>query len=244
MFMLNYTHMDSAKHTIEDSLQYLQRGPAAEVLRLLQRNGPMSAKQLQAELGVRSLNAVREQLSSLSAAGLIRANSVRGGTGRPAFVYMLSEKAQALFPKGYDVLLKLLLEELDDQLGHERLQQILTGVSVRLAEHYSSHSGGSELEQRLASLAEALAQRGTPITIDERDDAVILHEYTCPYFTVAQENDGVCQIEQQMLEQVLGRKARLTRRIVDGHAGCQFIVEGVKRPKEPSAENDNRLQQT
>jgi predicted ArsR family transcriptional regulator len=241
--MLNCIYMDIAKQTSEDSLNYLQRGPAGEILRLLQRHGPMSVKQLQAELGVRSLNAVREQLSSLSAAGLIRADSVRGGAGRPAFMYMLSDKAQALFPKGYDVLLKLLLEELDAQLGQEGLQQVLTGVSARLAEHYSGQAEGPELEQRLAALSEALAKRGTPITIDEREDAVILHEYTCPYFNVAQQSAEVCQIEQQMLEQVLGRKAQLTKRIVDGHAGCQFVVEGWKNKEstQPGApENDNR----
>lgn len=235
--------MEIAKPTTEDSLQYLQRGPSAEILRLLQHNGPLSAKQLQAELGVRSLNAVREQLSSLTASGLITASAVRRGTGRPAYLYMLSDKAQALFPKGYDVLLKLLLEELDDQLGQERLQQILTGVSTRLAQHYGGQTESAELEQRLAVLAQALAQRGTPIIIDESEDAVVLHEYTCPYFSVAQENDEVCQIEQQMLEQVLGRKARLTKRLVDGHAGCQFVVDGVKRATDTStAENDNRLQ--
>lgn len=234
--------MEIAKQTSEDSLQYMQRGPAGEILRLLQHNGPMSAKQLQAELGVRSLNAVREQLSSLTAAGLISANAVRGGTGRPAYLYMLSDKAQALFPKGYDVLLKLLLEELDDQLGHERLQQILTGVSTRLAQHYGGQTESVELEQRLAVLAQALAQRGTPIIIHEHEDVVILHEYTCPYFNVAQENDEVCQIEQQMMEQVLGRKATLTKRLVDGHAGCQFVVEGLKRSTDTSTgENDNRL---
>jgi predicted ArsR family transcriptional regulator len=220
--------MEMAKHTGDDSLNYLQRGPAGEILRLLQRNGPMSTKQLQAELGVRSLNAVREQLNSLSAAGLIRASSVRGGAGRPAYLYGLSEKAQGLFPKGYDVLLKLLLEELDTQLGHERLQEILAGVSAKLAEQYGGLAEGQELEQRLAALAQALAKQGTPIAIDEHEGSVILHEYTCPYFNVAQENAEVCQIEQQMLEQVLGHKTRLTQRIVDGHVGCQFVLEDWK----------------
>ncbi|HEX6289995.1 MAG TPA: helix-turn-helix domain-containing protein [Herpetosiphonaceae bacterium] len=224
--------MDTAKQTSDDSLSYLQRGPSGEILRLLQRNGPMSAKELQAALGVRSLNAVREQLNSLTAAGLIRANTVRRGAGRPAYMYALSDKAQALFPKGYDVLLKLLLEELDAQLGAERVQQILAGVSGRLAAEYGGHADGQELEQRLAALAQALDKRGTPIAIAEHEDSVVLHEYTCPYFNVAQENAEVCQIEQQMLEQVLGRKARLTKRIVDGHAGCQFVVDGRKeRPK-------------
>jgi predicted ArsR family transcriptional regulator len=120
---------------------------------------------------------------------------------------------------------------------------VLSGVGTRLAQHYSGQAEGPELEQRLAALSEALAKRGTPIMIDQREDTVILHEYTCPYFTVAQQSGEVCRIEQQMLEQVLGRKAQLTQRIVDGHAGCQFVVEGRKnkasaQPNVP--ENDNR----
>lgn len=208
-----------------DGANYLQRGPASEILRLLQHNGPQTVQQLRAALGVSSLNAVREQLLGLSAAGLVQASVVRKGAGRPANRYALTNKAQALFPKGYDVLLKLLLHEIVAQQGHDQLAHLLAGVSARLAEQYGGQNNGQALEERLHTLAQAFAARGTPITLVARDDAVLLHEYSCPYFNVAQIDNHVCAIEQQMLEQVLGRKVQLTQRMVDGHVGCQFVIE-------------------
>jgi predicted ArsR family transcriptional regulator len=222
--------MEMANRQANDGLQLLQRGPAAEILRLLQRNGPSSARDLQSALGVRSRNAVREQLMWLEAAGLLRAETRRSGQGRPAQMYTLSDRAQALFPKGYDVLLKLLLDEIGARHGRDGLQELLDGVSVRLAEQYGGKDSGQELEQRLQVLAEAFDARGTSIAIVEYDDAVAVHEYSCPYFNVAQTDSHVCAVEKQMLEQVLGRDVQLTRRMVDGHSACEFLV-GERRDR-------------
>ncbi len=221
--------MEADNRQANDGLQLLQRGPAAEILRLLQRNGPLSARELQSALGVRSRNAVREQLLWLEAAGLLRAATRRSGQGRPAQVYTLSERAQALFPKGYDVLLKLLLEEIGARHGRDGLELLLDGVSARLAEQYGGKAGGQELAERLQVLAEAFDAHGIPITIVEQGDAVAVHEYSCPYYNVAQSESHVCAVEKQMLEQVLGRDVQLTRRMVDGHAGCEFLVGGRTR---------------
>lgn len=219
--------METSKGTEAPGVRYLQRGPASEILRLLQRNGPMNIKQLRAALGVSSLNAVREQLLGLTAAELVQSSVVRQGAGRPAHMYALTDKAQALFPKGYDVLLKLLLEEILVQQGRDRLQALLAGVSIRLAEQYGGQDDGQALHERLRSLAQAFDARGTPISIVERGDAVLVHEYSCPYFNVAQIDHHVCTIEQQMLERVLGRKVELTQRMVDGHIGCQFMISNM-----------------
>lgn len=232
--MLNYVVMETAKRTQDESLTYLQRGPAGEILRLLQRNGPMSTKQLRAALGVSSLNGVREQLTSLAAAGLVQTSTLRQGAGRPTHLYALSDKAQALFPQGYDVLLRLLLQEIEAQHGREQLRTILAGVSARLADEYGGQAAEQELSERLRTLASVSADRGTPIAIVERDNAVLLHEYSCPYFNVAQQSDDVCAIEQRMLEQVLGRKVRLTQRMVDGHVGCQFVVDDTIPDSDPT----------
>lgn len=225
--MLNFEQMETAKWTSEDRISLTQRGPAGEILRLLQQNGPMSTKQLRAALGVSSLNAVREPLTGLAAAGLVQTSTMRQGAGRPTHLYALSEKAQALFPKGYDVLLKLLLEELAARVSREELQAILGGVSTRLAERYDGGEDGQALVERVAALARSFAEQGTPIAIVEHADELRLHEYSCPYYSVAQESSHICGIEQQMLEQVLGRPVRLTQRIVDGHAGCRFVIDGA-----------------
>ncbi|WP_026370913.1 helix-turn-helix transcriptional regulator [Kallotenue papyrolyticum] len=213
------------KPTSNDVLSLIGRGPSSRILELLQRHGPMSAKQLQAALGVSSLNAVREPLLSLSAAGLVRAEPVRRGAGRPSYLYALTDKAQALFPKGYDVLLRLLLEELLAQHGRDALRAMLQRVGQRLAREYAGNAEGQAIEERLQALAAALDARGTPINIVETGDTIMLHEYCCPYYDVAQRTSDVCAIERQMLEQVLGRPVRLMRRIVDGHVDCQFMVE-------------------
>lgn len=215
--------MSGLPHSTVDAALQLQRSPAGTILRLLQRHGPLTIKQLQAELGVRSLNAVREQLSHLNAAGLITASTQRRGAGRPAHVYALSEHAQRLFPNGYDLLLKLLLEELAEREGRDELQEILSGVGARLADQFGEQK--NELEQRLYALAQTSEVRGTPITIHDEDGVTTLHKYNCPYFDLAKSTNAVCVVEQRMIEQVLGRNVRLTERIVDGHTGCCFVVD-------------------
>ena len=157
-------------------------------------------------------------------AGSGRIAAGRNATQRPgtagAGVYTGSERAQALFPKGYDVLLKLLLEEIGARQAATGWSSLLDGVSARLAEQYGGKAGGQELAERLQVLAEAFDAHGIPITIVEQGDAVAVHEYSCPYYNVAQSESHVCAVEKQMLEQVLGRDVELTRRMVDGHAGC------------------------
>lgn len=213
--------MTKASLTTSDQLP-LQRGPASMILRSLQQHGSRTIKQLQGDLGVRSLNAVREQLAYLSAAGLISATPQRHGTGRPAHVYALSAQGHALFPSGYDVLLQLLLDEIAARDGEQQVQDLLRGVGERLAAQFDGHMG--DLHERLAALIETSSARGTPITLHEDNGAIRLHRYTCPYFALAQTTDAVCGAEQHMIEQVLGRAVELTERIVDGHVGCCFVV--------------------
>lgn len=215
--------MTKASHTTDQQILPLQRGPAGAILRSLQQHGPRTIKQLQAELGVRSVNAVREQLASLSAAGLITATTQRHGTGRPAHVYALSERAHALFPNGYDVLLRLLLDEIAARGGNDHVQDLLRGVGERLADQFGGHAG--EPQDRLDTLVETLGARGTPITLHEANGTTTLHKYTCPYFDLAKSSDAVCGAEQHMIEQVLGRSVELTERLVDGHTGCCFVVQ-------------------
>jgi predicted ArsR family transcriptional regulator len=218
--------MTKVSPTTDEQILPLQRGPAGAILRSLRQHGPRTIKQLQAELGVRSLNAVREQLTSLSAAGLITATTQRHGTGRPAHVYALSERAHALFPNGYDVLLRLLLDEIAAREGREQVQNLLRGVGERLADQFAGDAG--ELQERLDTLIEGSGARGTPITLHEANGTTTLHKYTCPYFELAKATDAVCGAEQHMIEQVLGRSVELTERLVDGYAGCCFVVQDQK----------------
>jgi predicted ArsR family transcriptional regulator len=65
-----------------------------------------------------------------------------------------------------------------------------------------------------------------PINVVERaEGGWTVSEYACPYFEVAKTHDSVCSMERQMLESALGHEVQLTRRMVEGHTGCHFLVK-------------------
>ena len=74
----------------------LEGSPRAEVLRIVQRQGSASVKELEAGMGV-TTTAVREQVAHLLREGFLQATRVRGEIGRPYYVYSLTAKAQELF---------------------------------------------------------------------------------------------------------------------------------------------------
>ena len=207
-----------------DQVSLGQRGPAAEILRMLQRQGPKNVKALETELGV-STNAVREQLQQLQNAGLVQVSKVRRGAGRPAHVYSLSEKAQALFPQPYDVVLKLLIEEIVSADGVASAQRMLNSVGQRMAEGLSDEDGSLSLRERIEVTAAALGARGMPITVSENGDSLTLHSWACPYHQLARSHQGICEMEQHMLERALGASVTITERMPDGFAGCKFVIE-------------------
>ena len=77
--------------------------PAGQILKLLQQQGPLSIKEIEAALGV-TTTAVRQQLVTLMTTGMVTAETVREKRGRPHAVYRLTEKGQALFAHGYEEL--------------------------------------------------------------------------------------------------------------------------------------------
>src|SRR5437762_130307 len=117
----------------------VEGSPRAEVLRIIQRLGSASVKDLESGMGV-TTTAVREQVAHLLTEGFLQATRVRGDIGRPYYVYSLTAKAQDLFPKDYATLAVLLLEETLAIGGQEGLRALLNRVSRRLAGQLENHT--------------------------------------------------------------------------------------------------------
>ena len=69
-----------------------------------------------------------------------------------------------------------------------------------------------------------LDQRGIAVKIVKTDGGYILEEYGCPYHNVAMENREVCEMERQVLTQLLESGVKLTQCVLDGHQNCQFAI--------------------
>lgn len=191
-----------------------------QILTFLQRNGEATIRELEIELGV-STTAVREHLINLDARGYIATRLIRNGRGRPRIVYSLTEQARDVFPRSYDTLVTVLLDEIARQQGEQGLTQLLDSVSERLAEGYQ-RGGKGDLESRMSNVQKMMESRGIPVEV--QPDSHGFTFYACPYHEVALEHAGVCAMEKHMLEQVLGQSIQNETSIRAGSRVCSFSV--------------------
>src|SRR5437773_11688363 len=81
------------------------------ILEYLQRNGRATVKELGQLLGLTSTG-IRQHLTVLERDGLVAVRQERRRVGRPNLVYSLTDEADRVFPKTYDVLASALLQAL------------------------------------------------------------------------------------------------------------------------------------
>lgn len=202
----------------------LDKSPAGQILKLLQRQGALSIKEIEVALGV-TTNAVRQQITALLAEGFVTATTVREKRGRPHAIYSLTDHGQALFARGYEDLALVLLEEVLGMAKPESARQLLQRVSARLGEQYAEHIHGAALAERLQELVGVFEKRGILVKLEEAPDAFMLTEFGCPYYGLAREHREVCSVEIEAIEQALGSQVTLCQSQLDGHHGCQFHVK-------------------
>ena len=217
-------------------IQLVDRSPAGQILKLLQQQGPLSIKAIEAALGV-TATAVRQQLATLMTADIVTAETVREKgpsgpaptqsrqRGRPHAVYRLAEKGQALFARGYEALALALLEEVLQLPDPLTVHQLLHRISTRLGRQYAAGIHSTAMADRLHELSALLTAHGVMSKVDEAADAFVLTEYNCPYYGLARGHREVCGMETEAMELALGAPVTLYQSQLDGHTGCQFQVK-------------------
>lgn len=200
--------------------------PAGQILEHLLRNTTASIKDLEDTLGV-TATAVRQQLTSLSAEGLVVMTRERQGVGRPRNLYKLTERSQSLFACYSDELALDLIHELLESEGTAKLRYLLSRVGDKLAVQYSRQIKGEALGDRILELSVLLDRRGIRADIEDANGIIILHEYNCPYHDLSSVHRDVCEMERDTFSQVLGTDVTLGNCIHDGHNSCQFVVSAI-----------------
>jgi predicted ArsR family transcriptional regulator len=196
---------------------------AGRVLKAIQMRGKASIKDVATDLGV-TTSAVRLHLTQLETHGAIRMEKIRQGVGRPYYVYSLTRDGYDLCYKDHGDLARLLLEEVTETHGPDALQAVLRRVADRLADRYRDRIEGQGLAERVKAWAQLLDERGIPVEIEGTKDGYLLKEYGCPYRNVAVENRAVCDMERQVMAQLLESGVKLTQCVLDGYRGCQFTI--------------------
>src|SRR3990172_1759452 len=197
-----------------------------QILEYMQRHGRATVKELGALLGLTSTG-IRQHLTVLERDGLVDTREERGRVGRPTLVYSLTEQADSLFPKRYDDLAGVILEEIRSVDGNERLHQLLSRVAERLAEPYTDRVAGMALPERVRETANIMEEQGCLVDYSEADGDFYIDEYTCPFPKVAQTDRAVCALHVDFVRQLTGGDTRLPRSLLRGERSCTYRIRPV-----------------
>jgi len=197
------------------------------ILEYLQRQGRATVKELGSLLGLTSTG-IRQHLTVLERDGLVDAREERGRVGRPTLVYSLTEKADALFPKTYDALAAVLLEEIRCSQGNERLHDLLHKVAERMAAPYVERIEGRPLPERVRETARIMEEQGCLVDVREADDGeYYIDEFTCPFPKVAQQDRSVCALHVDFVRVLTGGDTRLTQSLLRGERACCYRIRAT-----------------
>ena len=154
---------------------------------------------------------VRRHLDILARDGHVDVTQVRRKTGRPHYLFALSEKGEELFPKHYVRITNRLIEEIvaltpDDTMGRcgsELASLVFDKMAQRLAQHIGPRIHGSTLAERLVSTTEALAEEGIVFDVERTGDEYLLVGHGCPCPRSAADGGQACAHDQRLLSLLL-----------------------------------------
>jgi predicted ArsR family transcriptional regulator len=197
------------EHDDERFLQQLHQSGGATVHELCETSGVTAT-------------AVRQRLSRLQMQGLIERQSVRSGRGRPHHAYRVTDAGRRQLGDNYEELALILWGELQGIEEPTVRDRVANRIREALVQRYGSTVHGSSLAERFGELRQNLSARGFHVEIGSEGLLPVLRETNCPYHELSQRDSGICELEQQVFEEVLGTRLKLASCCRDGHSCCEF----------------------
>jgi predicted ArsR family transcriptional regulator len=193
------------------------------IFRTLRSRGRCTVNELAEASGVSPVS-VRHHLANLQAEGLIAAEEVRHGVGRPRLVFSLSDNGLDHFPSRYFHLTRRLLAEIKDRMPEGEVDDLLTGVAESMAHGYAAELSQLPLPQRLDRLIQLLNEEGFEADLQRDGEAVLIRELSCPYYRMGQQHPEVCTIDQSFIATALSLPVERVTCLLDGDVHCSFSI--------------------
>ncbi|MGD0765630.1 MAG: helix-turn-helix domain-containing protein [Dehalococcoidia bacterium] len=194
-----------------------------DILDYLRRQGQGSVKDLGQLLGL-TATGIRQHLTILERDGLIEGHQERGRVGRPALVYSLTQLGDGLYPKRYDVLAAVLLEEMEATAGGQAMQELLQRAAGRFADAYRERMEGKTLQERVEEVTHIIQGEGSLAATASDGGDYLIHRFTCPYPEVARAHGMICDLDLGFVGRLLNASTKLDACMMRGDRACTYRV--------------------
>jgi predicted ArsR family transcriptional regulator len=210
-----------------------------QVLRIVRGHKQATVNQIAEALGV-THQAVRRHLDGLRADGMVEAQLVRHGVGRPSLVFTATERADQAAGRTYVQLMSRLFRHLDKEPEPERqrkLDEVFSGIAQEVAAEHVGEVRGKTLEERVAQATRALEAEGIVDGWTREGEVFHIHNGECPYLRLAELSDAPCRSDRTSIELLVGASVEQTSRIADGAPLCEYVI----RPEAVRLSEDKRV---
>jgi predicted ArsR family transcriptional regulator len=198
-----------------------------QILDVLKSEGPRSVADLAGRFGLSDM-AIRLQLKELGADGLVTFAEERQAKGRPVKLWSLTRRADDEFPDSHAELTVGLLQAMSDAFGAHGMERMLAARAAQLTKTYTSAlADRNTLEDRLEALVGLRTREGYMAELErDGDGAYLLLENHCPICVAASTCQGLCRIELEVFQTVLGGDVVVERseHILAGARRCAYRV--------------------
>lgn len=209
-------------------------GTRRSILEVLQKDGGRSVEELATAVGLASAT-IRRHLDILQRDGLVAFGVVRRKTGRPQYVFSLTEAGHAALPKEYEWLLRKLTAELvkltpEDTAtlnGRDVLVLAYRRTSERVLLAHGAEFEGQDSELRVATLVRVLEGLNFRPVRESTGQAILIRLLNCPFRSVALEDRAVCAFDASLISTALGADTDRRECIQDGDVACTYAVAKV-----------------
>ena len=195
-----------------------------KILQTLLRHPKVTINELAEAVEINPIS-VRHHLTNLQMEGLIEAEEVRHGVGRPRLVYSLTQDGMERFPTKYLRLTTRLLAQMKETMPAPVVAKLFNQIAEDLANEYSSQIQGLSMEERLEFVKELLAQEGFTVEWEKIGSEYQIHEISCPYYQIGVAHPEVCTVDQTLISKMLALPANKVQCILDGGSHCTYVVQ-------------------
>lgn len=195
------------------------------ILNILKEREQITVEELSRELGLTAVT-VRHHLDILRRKTLVAPPLIRRRKtpGRPQYVYTLTDKASSFFPKRYEHLANLLLDEMRSHLSPAEIDQMMRHIGERIASQ-AALADEDDFEARLIATAGFLDELGYMTNWEQRDGGgYLLYIANCPYEQVSRQDHEVCTIDSTLLTCLLDVHPQRLSWVAQGDSQCTYVI--------------------
>lgn len=171
-----------------------------------------------------SRNAVQQHLTGLESQSLISATFMNSTGGRPARIYVLTEKGINHFTKQYAWFCNLVLEELRQEMGSEGFSAFMQRLGRKVADSLAGQFAGQDSAQKAQTLTIILHKLGYQAEIEQQGNQVTITAINCVFHDLAQQHTELCEFDQTLIRSLLDKPVEQIECMAKQGCACRFVT--------------------